>query len=118
MTTPAGQEREPWSSHQQAGILLLMNDPPLQPSPGDYLLLPSVTHPGGREKAFEDASKAMRRFVIEANNNPTVAYPIDKTDPVGNAENRKLRARETGGVPVSCALLTRGRFRRRRWAQE
>lgn len=38
----------------------------------------------------------MGRFVIEANNNPTVVYLIDKTDPVVNAENRVLRAQEPG----------------------
>ncbi len=30
-----------------------------------YVLLPSVTHPQGREKAFEDAMKAMVRAMIE-----------------------------------------------------
>ena len=45
-----------------------------------FLLLPSVTHPQGREKAFEDCFKALVRTMIEAMNNPTIAYAIDKTD--------------------------------------
>ncbi len=46
----------------------------------DYVLLPSVTHPGGRAKAFDDAFKALVRAMIEVNDNPTFAYAIDKTD--------------------------------------
>ena len=94
MTTPAGQKRGVWSCRRRAGILLLMNDSPVQPSPDDYVLLPSVTHPGGREKAFEDAYKAMVRFMIEVNDNPTMAYAIDKTDRVVTAENMKLLSEE------------------------
>ena len=67
-----------------------MNDPPLQTGPEDYLLLPTVTHPGGRERAFHDAYKAMVRFMIEVNDNPTMAYAIDKTDRIVTTENRKL----------------------------
>ena len=63
-----------------------------RPEPGrdDYLLLPSVTHPGGRERAFKDAYKAMVRFMIEVNDNPTMAYAIDKTDRIVTAQNMKL----------------------------
>ena len=68
----------------------LMNDPPLQPGPDDYLLLPSVTHPGGCERAFNDAYKAMVRFMIEVNDNPTMAYAIDKTDRIVTEANTKL----------------------------
>ncbi len=45
-----------------------------------FVLLPSVTHPQGREKAFEDCFKALVRTMIETMNNPTIAYAIDKTD--------------------------------------
>ena len=45
-----------------------------------FVLLPSVTHPQGRERAFEDCFKALVRTMIEVNNNPTIAYAIDKTD--------------------------------------
>lgn len=61
-----------------------------KPHNDDYVILPSVTHPQGRAKAFEDAFKAMVRFMIEVNNNPIVAYAIDKTDRVVTEENRKL----------------------------
>lgn len=71
-----------------------MNDPRRQPSSDDYLLLPSVTHPGGREKAFEDAYKALVRFMIEVNDNPTIAYAIDKTDRIVTAENMKLLSQD------------------------
>ena len=57
-----------------------MNDQRPEPSSDDYVLLPSVTHPGGRAKAFDDAFKAMVRAMIEVNDNPTLAYAIDKTD--------------------------------------
>ena len=50
-----------------------MNDHRPEPGPDDYLLLPSVTHPGGRERAFKDAYKAMVRFMIEVKDNPTIA---------------------------------------------
>lgn len=53
----------------------------------DYVLLPSVTHPGGRAKAFDDAFKAMVRAMIEVNDNPTFAYAIDKTDRIVTEEN-------------------------------
>ena len=42
-----------------------------------YLLLPSVTHPQGREKVFSDAFKAMVRAMIEINDNPTVSGGAD-----------------------------------------
>ncbi len=45
-----------------------------------FVLLPSVTHPQGREKAFDDCFKALVRTMIEALHNPTIAYAIDKTD--------------------------------------
>ena len=63
-----------------------MNDQRSQPDPDDYVLLPSVTHPGGREMAFKDAFKAMARSMIETNDNPTIAYPIGKTVECHNAE--------------------------------
>ncbi len=75
-------------------MLPSMADQPPHPNSPDYLLLPSVTHPGGRERAFEDAYKAMVRFVIEVNDNPTMAYAIDKTDRVVTAENMKLLSEE------------------------
>ncbi len=56
----------------ERGILNPMNGPRSKPKPDDYVLLPSVTHPGGRERAFEDAYKAMVRFMIEVNDNPTI----------------------------------------------
>ena len=58
------------------------------------MILPSVTHPGGRHKAFTDAFKAMVRFMIEVNDNPTIAYAIDKTDRIVTEENRKLLSEE------------------------
>ena len=67
-----------------------MTDQPPDPSPSDYVLLPSVTHPGGRDKAFKDAFKAMVRFMVESIDNPTIAYAIDKTDRMVTEENRKL----------------------------
>jgi hypothetical protein len=65
-------------------------DPKPNRPPSDYVLLPEVTHPQGREKAFEDAFKAMVRFMIEENDNPTLAYAIDKTDRVVTEANREL----------------------------
>ena len=59
-----------------------------------YLLLPSVTHPQGREKLFSDAFKAMVRAMIEISNNPTVAYAIDKTDRIMTTENQHLLSPE------------------------
>ena len=56
-----------------------MNYETPQPS-DDYILLPSVKNPGGRERAFTDSFKALVRTMIEVNNNPTIAYAIDKTD--------------------------------------
>ena len=67
-----------------------MNDDRPQPNPDDYVLLASVTHPGGRETAFKDAFKAMVRFMIETCDNPTIAYAIDKTDRMVTEENMKL----------------------------
>lgn len=60
----------------------------------DYLLLPSVTHPQGRAQAFSDAFKAMVRFMIEVNKNPTVAYAIAKTDRIVTSENRHLMSQD------------------------
>ena len=59
-----------------------------------YLLLPSVTHPQGREKLFADAFKAFARGMIEINGNPTVAYAIDKTDRIVSTETRQLLSPE------------------------
>lgn len=67
---PEGTKRGTWPLRQRTGILPLMNDHRPEPGPDDYLLLPSVTHPGGRERAFKDAYKAMVRFMIEVNDNP------------------------------------------------
>ena len=67
-----------------------MNDQRPEPGPDDYVLLPSVTHPGGREKAFSDAFKAMVRAMIEVNDNPTFAYAIDKTDRIVTTESLDL----------------------------
>ena len=69
-----------------------MNDD--HPDRDDYVLLPSVTHPDGRAKVFEDAFKAMVRFMIEVNDNPTVAYAIDKTDRMVSEENAELLSDE------------------------
>ncbi len=60
----------------------------------DYVLLPSVTHPGGRARAFGDAFKAMVRAMIEVNDNPTFAYAIDKTDRIVTTENMDLLPEE------------------------
>ena len=83
-------KRNIWPFHEHARILHPMNGTRRQPSPDDHLLLPSVTHPGGRERAFEDAFKAVVRFMIEVNENPTMAYAIDKTDRIVTAVNMKL----------------------------
>ena len=48
----------------------------------------------GRAKAFEDAFKAMVRFMIEVNDDPTVAYAIDKTDRMVSEENAELLSDE------------------------
>ncbi len=82
--------RNTWPFHQGRGILLPMNDPRRQPNPDDYVLLPSVTHPGGRERAFKDAYKAMVWFMIEVNDNRTIAYAIDKTDRIVTEANMAL----------------------------
>src|SRR6266404_4162978 len=58
--------------------------------PDGHVLLPGVSHPQGRPRAFADAMKALVRGFIEVNNNPTVAYAIDKTDRIITTENRKL----------------------------
>lgn len=71
-----------------------MADQPPHPNPSDYVLLPSVTHPGGRDKAFTDAFKAMVRFMVESIDNPTIAYAIDKTDRLVTEENRELLSAE------------------------
>ena len=75
-------------------MLSSMADQPPHSKPSDYVLLPSVTHPQGREKAFEDAFKAMVRAMIEVNDNPTIAYAIDKTDRIVTEENRELLSAE------------------------
>ena len=55
-----------------------------------YVLAPSVTHPQGRERAFEDMFKAVVRVMIEVNNNPMMGYAIDKTDRIATESNIKL----------------------------
>ena len=66
-----------------------------KPRPKDgYVLLPSVTHRQGREKAFEDAMKAMVRAMIEINHKPAAAYAISKTDRIVTTENRHLLSPE------------------------
>ena len=87
---PEGTKRGTWPPRQRTGILPLMNDHRPEPGPDDYLLLPSVTHPGGRERAFKNAYKAMVRFMIEVNDNPTIAYAIDKTDRIVTEANMAL----------------------------
>ncbi len=67
-----------------------MADQPPHSKPSDYVLLPSVTHPGGRDKAFKDAFKAMVRFMVESIDNPTIAYAIDKTDRILTEANMKM----------------------------
>ena len=67
-----------------------MKDHRPDPGPDHYVLLPSVTHPGGRAKAFDDAFKALVRAMIEVNDNPTFAYAIDKTDRIVTEENMDL----------------------------
>ncbi len=79
-----------WLDRARGGIVVLMNDYPLAIGESDYAILSSVQHPQGREKAFNDAFKAMVRFMIEVNNNPAVAYAIDKTDRVVSPENVEL----------------------------
>ena len=59
-----------------------------------YVLLPSVAHRQGREKAFEDAMKAMVRAMIEINRQPMWAHAIDKTDRIMTTENRHLLSPE------------------------
>ena len=75
-------------------MLSSMADQPPYSKPSDYVLLPSVTHPGGRDKAFTDAFKAMVRFMVESIDNPTIAYAIDKTDRMVTEENRDLLSAE------------------------
>ena len=62
-----------------------------------FVLLPSVTHPQGREKAFDDCFKALVRTMIEAMHNPTIAYAIWqfrwKCDGTSDALRDYLRAR-------------------------
>ena len=60
----------------------------------DYVLLPSVTHPQGRAQAFSDAFKAIARFMIEVNKNPTLAYAIIKTDRIVTTDNCHLLHQE------------------------
>lgn len=64
------------------------------PDESGYVLLPSVTHPQGRERAFEDAFKAMMRFMVEDCDNPAIGYAIDKTDRVVTQNNMNLLSPE------------------------
>ncbi len=57
----------------------MKNIEPTHPKDG-FILLPSVTHPQGREKAFDDCFKALVRTMVESMDNPAIAYAIDKTD--------------------------------------
>ena len=69
-----------------------------------YVLLPSVTHPQGRERAFENTMRAMVRAMIEINDKPTVAYAIDKTDRIMTTENRHLLSpKEQAEWAAACA---------------
>ncbi len=71
-----------------------------------FALLPSVTHPQGREKAFEDCSKALVRTMVEAMNNPTIAYAIGKTDRlVTEANIDQLSDEELHEWSSACAEL-------------
>ncbi len=83
-----------WISGDGQGILPRMGKRRGKQNDEGYVLAPSVTHPQGRERAFEDAFKAMARFMIEVNDNPTVAYAIDKTDRIVTEQNRKLLSEE------------------------
>jgi hypothetical protein len=65
-----------------------------KPPRDGYVLVPSVTHPQGREKLFTDAMKAMVRAMIEANDNPMWAYAIDKSDRIVTTEDRHLLSPE------------------------
>ncbi len=58
-----------------------------------YVLLPSVTHPQGRARLFEDAMKAMVRAMVESGQ-PMWGYAIDKADRIVTTENRHLLSPE------------------------
>ena len=68
----------------------MTTDPPLPIDDSDYVLFPSVKHHQGRDRAFSDAFKAMVRFMVEVNDNPTAAYAIDKTGLVVSTENMTI----------------------------
>jgi hypothetical protein len=71
-----------------------MSEHPLLIDDSDYVLLPSVTHPQGRARAFADAIKATVRLMVEVNQNPTLAYAIDKTDRIITTENMSFLSEE------------------------
>lgn len=71
-----------------------MENHPLLIDNTPYVLLPSVTHPQGRERAFADTFKAVVRFLVEARENLIVAYAIAKTDRIVTAENLALLSDE------------------------
>ena len=71
-----------------------MSDYPFLIYDSDYVLLPSVTHPQGRVRAFADAIKATVRLMIEVNQNPTLAYAVEKTDRIVTSENMGLLSEE------------------------
>ena len=75
-------------------MLIGMSEHPLLIDDSDYVLLPTVTHPQGRARAFADAIKAMVRLMIEVNQNPTLAYAIDKTDRIITTENMSYLSEE------------------------
>ena len=71
-----------------------MEDRPLSINNSPYVLLPSVTHPQGRARAFADTFKAVVRFLVEVTENLIVAYAIEKTDRIVTAENLALLSDE------------------------
>ncbi len=66
-----------YTSHPTLGILPSMKKKRKKSRhpPDGYVLLPGVTHPQGRARAFADAMKALVRGMIEINGNPT-ACPL------------------------------------------
>ncbi len=68
-------------------MLTRMSNQPLLLDQSDYVLMPSVTHPQGRARAFSDTFKAVVRFIVEIDNNPALGYAVDKTDRVVTSEN-------------------------------
>ena len=75
-------------------MLAVMSDHPFLIDDSDYVVLPSVTHPQGRARAFADAIKATVRLMVEVNQNPTLAYAIEKTDRIVTTENMSLLSEE------------------------